>query len=485
MPTLLKSFNESVELSELNPSYPNDLDEVVVNYSIFSIRKEDSQNYDLAHLQMNKEHCIEERRKFKIKLYSKCLINEQIVRLIKAMKKKERAVYLLDSGLSYASPCKTQENDLVLDIEILDFYHKEKSRYEMNLYEKIKFALDKKNEGVAFFKSKSYQEALNVFDVASAYLLCDIKKLDAESKDLLISLLLNMSNCLNNLGRYESTIVKAGYVLSELKHHPKAFYYRAIAFCNIPSEQNLKYAEADLKELKQLIPGDDGVKYLEQLIIEKKANFEKSQKSFFKSFFKKEVYNDKPIPIKRVIPAEINPNNPLVYMDLEVGTFDEKPDGEAEYKKYKERIEIELFADVVPKTSENFLLLSNTKKYKGTVFHRLIKNVLIQGGDYENFNGTGGQSIYGGKFEDENFEYYHSCPGLLSMANSGPNTNGSQFFITFKETPWLDTKHVVFGRITKGMDFLLTLNEIEVGNEDRPIRAITVVDCGKIDKDSA
>jgi peptidylprolyl isomerase len=386
-----------------------------------------------------------------------------------SMKKGERAILRCRSDYAYGPSGNGKipgGATLDFDVELFSFAPKKKEKYEMSSEEKVAEGLKNKDEGTMLFKEKRFDEAVDCYEEAASYLE---EETDEKSIDMWIACKGNSAQCCINNKDYPRAATFATVSMSKGNTpNVKNLYRRGVA----RNHMGL-YDEAiiDLKECLK-IDSDNKAAAIELAKVKKSiSDAKKKEKAAYGGMFgKTEFYTDKPV----IETPGSSSDNPKVFFDITIG-------GE-----HIGRIVMLLYADTTPKTAKNFLQLctgeveSDGQKlhYKNCSFHRVIKGFMIQGGDFTNHNGTGGKSIYGAKFADENFKVKHTTGGLLSMANSGPGTNGSQFFITSGPTPHLDGKHVVFGRVIEGMDIFDKIENTPCGANDKPISDVLISDCG-------
>lgn len=355
---------------------------------------------------------------------------------------------------------------LNFDVELISFAPKKKESWEYSDAEKKAEGENLKAKGGAFFAKKQFPEALASYEEA-----CEIIEALPSEVPLWVTCKTNCALVSSNMGDFTGAAKFATDALSKDPNNVKAIFRRAAA------RNSLGMAEEALVDLKTALKLDPENKPVvveigksKKLIADAKA---KDKARFGNMFSKSSVYDDKAV----VLTPGSSPTNPKVYFDITIGD------------KSVGKLVMVLYADTTPKTAANFLSLCLGDKgnassgqplhYKGSTFHRVIKGFMLQGGDFTRGNGTGGESIYGEKFADENFIAKHTTGGLLSMANAGPGTNGSQFFITSGPTPHLDGKHVVFGRVVHGFDTVFkAIENNPVGSADKPIKAVVISDCG-------
>jgi peptidylprolyl isomerase len=411
-----------------------------------------------------------------------------------SMKVGERAVLTCREDYAYGkagSPPKIPGGaTLKFDCELIGFSEKKKEKWDMTPIEKLCEAENAKAAGTALFKAKDFAGALAKYEDSIDYVdgqdeddqdssdseeedNTQKNKVDPKKKALLLSCSLNAGMCALKLKEYDTCINHCSTALSIEHDSVKALFRRGSAYIQV-----VKYdlAKSDLmKALKLDEKNKDVVKALRALKQKKLDDKAKAKAAFGGCFGKVSMYTEKSDVEKAVVH---DGPMPMVFFDMKMG---EKDLG---------RIVFKLYADVVPRTAENFRALCTGEKgegtsgkplhYKGCSFHRVIAGFMLQGGDFTRGNGTGGESIYGEKFKDENFKLKHTKPGLLSMANSGANTNGSQFFITTVSTPHLDGKHVVFGEVVEGLEIIRDIEECEKGAQDKPVEDVIIVDCGEL-----
>jgi peptidylprolyl isomerase len=394
---------------------------------------------------------------------------------VATMKKGEKANLVIESKYAYGDqgspPAIPPKATLKFEVSLLDFCDKQKTIFEMTKEEKQALAEEHRTKGNQLYKEMKFGEATKEYEegVKAADEILEVERV-GEIEKLWVSLHLNLALCCKQAQNWNETRKNCDLVIKKIAKHPKANYLAGVAKSHLGMFDE---AFAHLNTALESNPDDAAIKLeIENIKKKLKEVDKKEKKAFSKMFAGESLYTEKVstnVPLTKYDPTKLR-----LFMDLQIGTAAPK------------KVIFEMFNKVCPKTVENFKCFCTGEKsteaqkmhYKGNKFHRVIKEFMMQGGDVVNGNGTGSISIYGGKFDDENFSIKHQTPGLLSMANSGKNTNGSQFFITYKPTPHLDGKHVVFGRVIKGMDVIQDAEKVKTGEQDKPTEDVLIADCG-------
>jgi len=380
-------------------------------------------------------------------------------------------------GESGAPPQIPPNASLKFEIELFDFSI---PKWKMSVDEKIAAAVADKAKGTEHFKQGDFWKAKDCYEQALDWvetLHNETPQQKHQVAELKTGCLLNQTLMMQKLAMWGESIAPCNAVLKEDPTNTKALYRRGISEMNFGMQEDAKNT---LLQAAKLAPQDANIRKALKEAKQNLVNSRKEQTKTFGGLFDKGgMYDDKSDAF--VVEPHTGPL-PRVWLDISIGG---EPAG---------RIVAKLFANVVPKTAHNFRALcvgesgvgKKTKQpltYSGSNFHRTITGFMIQGGDFSNHDGTGGESVFGGQFEDENFELKHDRPFMLSMANAGPGTNGSQFFITTKPCLSLDGKHVVFGEVVTGQDIVSKIEQQETDEKDKPLIPVVIEASGECPED--
>jgi peptidylprolyl isomerase len=403
---------------------------------------------------------------------------------VKTMKQGESALFILEGEYGYGEQGAKANipigTPILLSIELLAFHEREKLIYDYSEEERFTQAKAIKQEANTFFSKKNYKAAKMLYRKSMTF-IDSVYHEDCleEIKAFKSTLFLNLSVCMNQTSCFQTTLKYTSQILSKESTLPKPFYLRGMAHMHL---KNYTEAISDLSTASSLCPSDPKIKAELARAKSLQLHLDNKEKAKFKKIFAPGgLYCEKQTHISVTLHSipPYDSSNLKVYFDIQ-----HKEDS-------VNRVIFELFQQKVPKTCENFRCLCTGEKstafkaytYKNSVIHKIIPGFILQGGDLDKGDGTGGYSVYGECFEDENFLIPHSHGGILSMANKGeekPNTNGSQFFITYKGAPWCNGKNVAFGRVVVGMKYLRSLQKIDIYSETKiPRYPVRIVKCGE------
>ena len=401
---------------------------------------------------------------------------------VATMKRGEKCILRCRSDFAYGArgspPTIPADATLNFEVELFDWQEKLKETWQMSAEEKLAAGEKLKAAGTEAFKAQDWGTASAKYTQGF-----DIVKDSTEdaAAPLKISLALNNAACQIKTGENSEAVTNCEFVLALEPENVKALFRKGQALLG---KSDYKGAKAALKLAYKADPENkQTIKLLKQVDATQKKDKEAEKKRMARmmgGMIESEEERQKRLALieeEKAAKVALRGANPKVFFDM---TMDGEDCG---------RITMELYAHCVPKTAENFRALCTGEKgvgkkgkplhYKGSKFHRVIPNFMCQGGDFTAGNGTGGESIYGEKFEDENFEEKHVGEGILSMANSGPGTNGSQFFLTTTATPHLDGKHVVFGAVIDGMDVVKAIEAVGSGGGETS-KEVMIKDSGVV-----